>query len=235
MWLSNLFGNSGVNGFANLSCTNLTHRAGDAERRAPAAEQLQGRHRHGRAAGHAQHVDPNLHFPETWRSSIGYDRRLPWNMIGTIEGIYTRGVYNFYYRTSTSSTEPDRHRRQRPPDVRRHHDAHREPGAEQRPAPTLGDVFEISNTKTHDYSYSITEQIVKRFSNNFEGQVAYTYSRSYDVWDVTSSVAQSNWQFGRSYSGRQDAQDLVCRRSGMRRTASSSAASTRCRPRPACR
>ena len=82
------------------------------------------------------------------------------------------------------------------------------PVPQQRPAPTLGDIFEISNTKTHDYSYSITEQIVKRFSNNFEGQVAYTYSRSYDVWDVTSSVAQSNWQFGRSYSGRQDAQDL---------------------------
>ena len=48
----------------------------------------------------------------------------------------------------------------------------------------------------------------KRFSSAFEGRIAYTYSRSYSVWDVTSSVAQSNWQFGRSYAGRQDAEEL---------------------------
>ncbi len=129
-------------------------------------------------------------------------------MIGTIEGMYTRGVYNFYYQDINLSANPvgtDVNGRQMYGDITT---LTGNPVPKNRPAPTLGDVFEISNTKTHDYSYSITEQIVKRFSSNFEGQVAYTYGRSYDVWDVTSSVAQSNWQFGRSYSGRQDAQDL---------------------------
>ena len=76
------------------------------------------------------------------------------------------------------------------------------------PAATLGDVIAISNTKTHDYAYNLTGQLVKRFSNNFEGQMSYSYGRSYNVWDLTSSVGFSNWSFGRSYSGRQDAQDL---------------------------
>ena len=78
----------------------------------------------------------------------------------------------------------------------------------QHAARTLGDVINLSNTKTHDYAYSYTGELQKRFSNAFEGQIAYTYGRSYDVWDLTSSVAFSNWSFGRSYSGRQDAQDL---------------------------
>ena len=72
----------------------------------------------------------------------------------------------------------------------------------------LGDVIHLSNTQTKDYSYSYTGQLQKRFSNHFEGSAAYTYGRSYDVWDLTSSVAFSNWSFGRAYAGRQDAQDL---------------------------
>src|SRR5674476_452864 len=51
-------------------------------------------------------------------------------------------------------------------------------------------------------------QLQKRLSDSFEGSASYTYGHAYDVWDLTSSVAYSNWQYGRSYSGRQDAQDL---------------------------
>jgi hypothetical protein len=121
--------------------------------------------------------------------------------------MYTRSIYNFYYQDIGLVANPigaDRNGRQLYGDIA---------SLTTNPVPTrpttgIGDVFEISNTKTHDYSYSVTGQLVKRFSNNFEGQLAYTYGRSYDVWDLTSSVAQSNWQFGRSYAGRQDAQDL---------------------------
>jgi hypothetical protein len=205
VWLSNLFGNSGVSGYGNLSCTNPST--------APAMQGL-GEALPGNCKGSTgapaitvNTVDPNLKFPETWRSSIGYDRRLPWNMIGTLEGMYTRSIYNFYYQDIGLVANPigaDRNGRQLYGDIA---------SLTTNPVPTrpttgIGDVFEISNTKTHDYSYSVTGQLVKRFSNNFEGQLAYTYGRSYDVWDLTSSVAQSNWQFGRSYAGRQDAQDL---------------------------
>ena len=65
------------------------------------------------------------------------------------------------------------------------------------------------NTKhEHDYSYSLTGQLAEAVLEQLRRQVAYTYGHSYDVWDLTSSVAYSNWQFGRSYAGRQDAQEL---------------------------
>jgi len=205
VWLSNLFGNSGVNGFANLACTNMTTAPAMQQVGQPLATNCKGST--GAPAVTVNTTDPNLKFPQTWRSSLGYDRRLPWNMIATIEGMYTRNINNFYYQNINLPDAPigtDRNGRALYGDIT---SLSGNP-VPVRKAAAFGDIIQISNEKTHDYAYSLTEQLTKRFSNNFEGQVAYTYSRSYDVWDLTSSVAFSNWSFGRSYAGRQDAQDL---------------------------
>jgi hypothetical protein len=157
-------------------------------------------------------VDPNLKFPEVWRSTVGYDRRLPGNVVATVEGIYTRSVYNFYYQNIGVVADPigtDRNGRALFGDIT---SASSNVVVSRRLNPAtglaLGDVISLTNTKTKDYSYSYTGQLQKRFSNHFEGSAAYTYGHAYDVWDLTSSVAFSNWSFGRAYAGRQDAQDL---------------------------
>ena len=211
VWLSNLYGNSGVNGYGNLVCNGSA---------APAMQNVGGalagncKNSTAAPAVTVNTVDPNLKFPEVWRSSIGYDRRLPWNVFATIEAMYTRSIYNFYYQNIGLQDNPigtDRNGRSLYGDIATltsNPTPVRKPIPGSSPAATLGDVIAISNTKTHDYAYNFTGQLVKRFSNNFEGQLAYTYGRSYNVWDLTSSVAFSNWSFGRSYSGRQDAQDL---------------------------
>jgi hypothetical protein len=212
VWLSNLFGNSGVNGYGNLVCPNMATapqmpNAGTLPAQACVASA-------NTPNITANTVDPNLKFPSVWRSSLGYDRVLPWNVIGTFEALYTRSVANFYYQNIGLVDDPigtDRNGRALYGDIPSAAGApiptrKQVPGAT--PARTLGDVINLSNTKTHDYAYSYTTQLQKRFSNSFEGSLAYTYGHSYDVWDLTSSVAFSNWSFGRSYAGRQDAQDL---------------------------
>ncbi len=37
-------------------------------------------------------TDPNFRFPQTWRSNIGVDRRLPWGLVGTVEAMYDRDL-----------------------------------------------------------------------------------------------------------------------------------------------
>ncbi|MDQ6870524.1 MAG: carboxypeptidase regulatory-like domain-containing protein [Gemmatimonadota bacterium] len=211
VWLSNLFGNSGVNGYGNLVCNGLNAPT------MPNAGTLPAQSCTNPALTPnitANTVDPNLKFPSVWRSSLGYDRVLPWNVIGTFEALYTRSVSNFYYQNIGLVSDPigtDRNGRSLYGDIPSaagNPTPSRKPVPGSAPARTLGDVINLSNTKTHDYAYSYTTQLQKRFSNSFEGSLAYTYGRSYDVWDLTSSVAFSNWSFGRSYSGRQDAQDL---------------------------
>jgi len=212
VWLSNLFGNSGVNGYGNLVCPNMATAP-----QMPNAGTLPAQACVASANAPnitANTVDPDLKFPSVWRSSLGYDRVLPWNVIGTFEALYTRSVANFYYQNIGLVDDPigtDRNGRSLYGDIPSAAGAPiptRKPVPGTTPVRTLGDVINLSNSKTHDYAYSYTGQLQKRFSDAFEGSLAYTYGRSYDVWDLTSSVAFSNWSFGRSYSGRQDAQDL---------------------------
>jgi hypothetical protein len=210
VWLSNLFGNSGVNGYGNLTCNGFA--AAPAMPNAGTLPAGNCKNATGAPAITANTVDPNLKFPSVWRSSLGYDRLLPWNVIGTFEAMYTRSVANFYYQNIGLLADPigtDRNGRALYGDIP---NAAGNAVPSRRPIPGttrfLGDVINLSNTKTHDYAYSYTGQLQKRFSNSFEGSFAYTYGRSYDVWDLTSSVAFSNWSFGRAYSGRQDAQEL---------------------------
>ena len=47
----------------------------------------------------------------------------------------------------------------------------------------------------------------KRFTTNFGGSIAYTYTQSYDVQGLTSSTAASQCRFGREFSGDQN--DLI--------------------------
>jgi hypothetical protein len=42
-------------------------------------------------------TDPNFKFPQTWRSNIAVDRKLPWGLVGTGEFIYNRNVNGMLY------------------------------------------------------------------------------------------------------------------------------------------
>ena len=225
VWLSNLFGNSGVNGFGNLTCNTATNVPKMPQAGQPIATNCVGST--GTPAVTVNTVDPNLHFPEVWRSTLGYDRRLPWNVVATVEGMYTRSVYNFYYQNLGIVANPigtDSHGRPLYGDIsaansivnpaRRCADGVNSSSLGQGTAcpagvTALGDVIGLTNTNTKDYSYNITGTLLKRFSNSFEGSVSYIYGHAYDVYDLTSSVAFSNWAFGRSYASRQDAQVLA--------------------------
>ncbi|WP_029284950.1 carboxypeptidase regulatory-like domain-containing protein [Pedobacter sp. R20-19] len=37
-------------------------------------------------------MSPNLKFPQTWKSSLAFDVKLPWGIVGTLEGIYGRDL-----------------------------------------------------------------------------------------------------------------------------------------------
>jgi hypothetical protein len=153
-------------------------------------------------------AEDNLRFPQVFRATLAADRRLPWNLVAGVEGLYTRALNELFY-TNENLRQPQTFT-----------DAagrvmYGTIGTNGAPTPQVvstnypgqgGGVLLIQN-HSENYSYGVTGSL-RRIGRQLEGQVAYTYSRSFSLADNTSSVAYSNWQFGRVYSGRQDERNI---------------------------
>jgi hypothetical protein len=87
VWISNQVGNTGVlYGFAQTSNTTAFPFNPNPDRYKPAPT--------GAAAASYELdvTDQGFRFPQTWRTNIGVDRRLPWGLIGTLDYIYNRDL-----------------------------------------------------------------------------------------------------------------------------------------------
>ena len=201
VWLSNAFQNSGQTGYAQLTCGaaqgvpvfNTTNAD------SPPTACTNGNT--ARAGGEIDLLDPDLKFPQNWRSTLGYDRRLTENWVGTLEGIYTKGIHSLFYRNIALKGIQgyDQYGRAiygltpgNP--VRAHSDRDR--------------IFDVTNG-AGDYSYQLTGGLQRKYAGRYEGSVFYTYSRVFDVQALTSSTAISQIQFGRPWAGDLLSQDAT--------------------------
>jgi hypothetical protein len=205
VWMSNQFTNNGIlNGAisvgtstgAPLSGTNSTPYNID-----PYSQP----HAIGNAAvgrGDINIVDPNFKFPQTWRTNLAVDKRLPWGLVGTVEVIFSKTLNNINYvnlqrvpttnfagldarsRYTTTSTSPTN---------AGYVSANRIDAA-------YTEVLKFTNTNK-GYSYNIVAQIQKQFTNGFTASIAYNYGDSKDLNSGTSSVALSNWRFTPQVNG----------------------------------
>ena len=64
-------------------------------------------------------------------------------------------------------------------------------------------VLDVTNA-SGDYTWSMTAQLQKSFTDNFDGSIAYTHQVSRDVVSIANSTAGSNYRFQRDVSGRLD-------------------------------
>jgi hypothetical protein len=133
----------------------------------------------------------NFKYPQTWRSSLAFDVKLPAGMKGSVEGIFSKTLNNVIYENvnvTPSFGTLD--------------------GADNR---LLYDGSKISSEYTdillayntnEGYSYNVTAQVVKPFTNGYTASVAYTFGESKVINDLTSSQNSSNWRFLETVNGR---------------------------------
>jgi len=216
VWMSNQYQNTGA-GLAQITCgggVTATNGAAPLFDPNPVSPRGCGLRTNGTAGrslddgtflGTVNLADPDLKFPQLLRATLGYDRKLPGDVIATFDGLYSRSVNSFFYNNINipQTGRIDAQGRT----VFANFPATGIPAVAPR-FPVYGsNVIALSN-HSKDYAYSGTGQLRKRFIGGLEGSVAYTYGRSFSVTDQTSSVALSNWQFGRVYSGLQTDQQL---------------------------
>ncbi|TSD66533.1 TonB-dependent receptor [Inquilinus sp. KBS0705] len=137
-------------------------------------------------------ADPNLKYPKIWRTNLAIDQKLPWGIIGTIEGAYTKDVNAIYHQnlvvsdgfTTLPGTEGQI----------RYNSKNTTPSTaspQSATNPGITGLYYMRNT-SKGYSYFITGQLQKSFSNGFYANVAYTHTTSKDVNDG-GSTASTIW------------------------------------------
>ena len=127
-------------------------------------------------------TDPEFRFPQVWRTNIAADYRLPMDIIGTLEGIYSKD-FNSPLAQNINLAAP----------------AGNFSGVDQRPYFTsytengnFNEVMMLTNTN-QGYYWSLTAQFQKDFMNGIFASLAYTRGVSRDYGLIGGSQAASLW------------------------------------------
>ena len=137
-------------------------------------------------------------FPQIFRSNVAIDRKLFWDITGTLEGIYTKDINAIYHQNinlpsvGTPLAGSDNRIRYVSTQI-----YSASPANATAASPNITDAILMSNT-AKGYSYNLTVQL-QRNVNNLYTMVAYTYGKSKSVNDG-GSIAQSIWR-DRAVSG----------------------------------
>lgn len=130
-------------------------------------------------------VGKDFKFPQIWRSNIGVDVELPWNMIFTGEAIFSKDV-NAVKQVNINESAPTGN--MIGPDTRQYWSS----STAAKVVPTISNAMELTNT-SQGYQYSLTAQLTKNFNNGISGLFAYTYTVAKDVTSNPGSSASSAW------------------------------------------
>jgi hypothetical protein len=215
VYLSNAFGNSGLSGYASLTCGgNATNQGNNTTSTIPPPfnaanaatpptscapfQPAVGPLRPGAttaASSNIATIDPNFRFPQYQKISMGYDHRFQSGLVGSLEGLYTKALSNPFYTNLALAGKQgvDRNGRILYGVLTSSGGTATTQGGRQQ----VIDVTDIHG----DYTYSITGTVQKTFFDNFQGSLAYAYSHTYDVAATTSSTQGSNYRYQRDITG----------------------------------
>jgi len=169
--------------------------------------------------------DPNFKYPQTFIASAGFDRRLPFGVIGTVEGLYHHAINGLRIRDLNLASPrmingqiaTDVNGRVLYADTINANGSVPTTGANSRNGRSVVSVNGVNfnsgaillTNQSKDYNYALTGQLRKHFSGGLELTGAYTYNRAYEIQALTSDRAISNWRNGREYSGLESSDDLT--------------------------
>jgi hypothetical protein len=177
VWISNQVGNTGVlTGFIQATATTAFPFNPSPDAYKPAA--VTG----GPAATFQLALtDPNFKFPQLWRSNIAVDQRLPWDLTGTAEFLYSKDVNGIAY---INANLPGAQAAFAGPDARPRWTANRIYSG-------VSDATVLTN-QGKGYSWNLALSIERAFRKGLFAKLGYTYGVSRNTVDA-GSIASGSW------------------------------------------
>jgi Carboxypeptidase regulatory-like domain/TonB-dependent Receptor Plug Domain len=146
-------------------------------------------------------TDKDFKYPQNLKTSLAIDKKLKNNWTITVEGTYTKDVNAVYFQNinlpATGVPLVGSDNRIRYSNTQLY-------AGTTLSNPNISDAILMKNSNK-GYGYFATVQIQKS-AKNFNGSIAYTYSKSQTINDG-GSIAQSNWR-DRPVAGDPNASDL---------------------------
>ena len=146
-------------------------------------------------------IDPRLRLPQTMRASIAVDGVLPFGVVGTVEGLYTRSrqAMLFLPINLTAPVSSDVRGRMMYGAISASGVA-----TPRRALPGSGDVISITH-QSKDYAYDVTGELRARGRiADVEGSLSYGRSRDVQSPRPVSALLADTWRYARPVTGRQD-------------------------------
>lgn len=148
-------------------------------------------------------LDPNFKFPQTWKSSLAIDTKLPWNMIFTLEGILNKDMKTTYFN-NVNLTNPqalviqgypygDNRAMYPVSNTQKFINPLTNAGL---PSPTGTAAFNAIYMQNGDRGFyaSLTAKVDKQFRDGFSGSIAYVKTFATNLYDGNGDQPLSAWQ-----------------------------------------
>src|SRR3989454_926043 len=186
VWISNQIGNTGVlTGFISATNTTAYPFNPDPNHYRPADSLIKG----GPATNfNLALTDPNFKFPQLWRSNLAIDQKLPWDLTGTAEYLYSKDVNGIAYINAnlpapqTSFSGPDGRPRW----------VCSTPGCiASRIYQNVSDATVLTNQGI-GHSWNVAASLERAFQGGLFVKVGYSYGRSKNTVDP-GSIASGSW------------------------------------------
>lgn len=150
----------------------------------------------------------NFKNPQTWKTSVGIDRRLPLGFIGSLEAIFNKDTRTTYSR-NVNLVNPQPLNVAGYPDSRLFYpDAFNKRyinplnrTGQADPAGTSAFTAIRTGNENQGYYFSLTAKLEKQFTSGFFGQIAYTLSEAANLYEGAGDQPVNTWNLIGSVNG----------------------------------
>ena len=141
-------------------------------------------------------TDKNFKFPQSWKTTIAVDQKLPYGFVGSVEGIYSKNINEVFYSNANLADPVGTINGAVSGDNRPFYGA---TDNSTRINNNVSNAVVLGNTN-QGYFYSTTFKLEYPYKKGLWGSIAYTKSNAYDLLSA-GSIASGSWTGARSVNG----------------------------------
>lgn len=163
-------------------------------------------------------ISDDFKMPQSWKSSLAFDAKLPWGLKATLEGIYNKDINTAFF-VNRGLKDPVALNIAGYPDNRliypsttsgtnylKYYHTVSSAGALVTPGSGNGVSPIVLENRKGGYYYSVTAKLEKSFEKGFSAMVAYTHSEAKNLVDGGGDQASSAWNGNPNVNGANSAE-----------------------------